>query len=129
MVFEILNKFSMPTALGAVIVTLKACTVIRFIFVAKIFLHIENIQKYFTRINFTMKFSRIGWLRLHISTSQIAAAHISLYMWPLTQQAISFSPPISSAHCAIPSINAHHKRFDFHSIGLSENYFTRIVFY
>ena len=31
-------------------------------------------------------------------------------MWPLTQEAISFSPAISSAHGAVSSINAHHKQ-------------------
>ena len=45
----------MPTAFGTVIVTLKACTLIRFIFFEKIFLYMENIQNYFTGINFTVK--------------------------------------------------------------------------
>ena len=47
---------------------------------------------------------------LHTSTSRIAAAHISLYTWPLTQQAKSFSPAISSARGVVSSINAHHMR-------------------
>ena len=54
-------------------------------------------------------------------------------MWPLTQQAISFSPAISLAHCAlahgaISSIYAYHTRFDFVQFSLSEKYFTRIFF-
>ena len=44
---------------------------------------------------------------LHTSTSRIAAARIALYTWPLTQQAISFLPAISSARGTISSINAH----------------------
>ena len=86
-------------------------TVIHFIFVAKIFSYTKNVQKYFTRINFTTKiFPTLVGSILHTSIFRIAAAHISRYTWPLTQQAISFSPAIISARGAISSTNAHHTR-------------------
>ena len=53
---------------------------------------------------------------LHTSTSRIAAAHISLSVVASTQQAVSFSPAISSARSGISSINAHHTRLIFRSI-------------
>ena len=100
-------------------------TVICYIFVVKIFSYTENVRKYFTRINFTTKiFPTLVGSILHTSTSRIAAAHLTLYTWPLTQQEISFSPAISSARGAISSINAH-PRLQF---GLSENYFTQIFY-
>ena len=79
-------------------------TVICFIFVVKIFLYTENVQKYFTWIHFTKKiFPTLVGSVLHTSIFRIAAAHN--YMWPLTQQAITFSPAISSAaHGVISSI-------------------------
>ena len=53
-------------------------------------------------------------------------------MWPLTKQAISFSPAISSPHGAISSINAHLrlvKLFLFNLVGpkiiLREQFLTK----
>ena len=85
------------------------------------------------RINFTTKiFPTLVGSVLHTSTSQIAAAHISRYTWPLIQQAISFSPAITSAHGEISSINAHHTRLIFVQFGrpqtiLSEYFFYKIL--
>ena len=81
-----------------------------------IFVHRTRTKIFYANKFYNENFSDIGWLRQHTSTFRIAAAHISLYTWPLTQQAISFSPVISSARGAISSINAHHTRFDFRSI-------------
>ena len=66
---------------------------------------------------------------LHTSTSPIAAAHISLYMWqPLTQQAIFFPQAISSACSAISSSNAHLANY-FHSIWSVQKLFYANIFW
>ena len=76
-----------------------------------IFVCRKRTKIFYVNIIFTTKIfaTSVGSV-LHISTSRIAVAHISLYTWSLTQQAISFSPAISSARGAISSINAHHTR-------------------
>ena len=75
-----------------------------------IFVHRKCTKIFYTNKFYNKIFPTLVGSVLHTSTSRIAAAHTSRYTWPLTQQAISFSPAITSAHGVISSINAHHTR-------------------
>ena len=105
-------------------------TVIRFFFCCKKYFRTQNKKKrtkiFYTNIIFYNEiFCALVGSWLHTSTSPIAAAHISLYTWqPLTQQAIS------SARCAISSINAHHTQLVkyFRSIWSVRKFFNANIF-
>ena len=87
------------------IITFRPNTVIRFFIAVKIFSYTESVY-----VNIISNFPTTHQQR-HTSTSPITTAHIPSDTWqPLTQQAISFSPAISSQCSAISSINAHHTR-------------------
>ena len=89
------------------ITTFRPNTVIRFFYCCKnIFVHRKHTKIFY--VNIISNFPTTHQQR-NTSTSPITTAHIPSYMWqPLTQQAISFSPAISSQCSVISSINAHH---------------------
>ena len=74
-----------------------------------IFIHRICTKIFYKKIILQRKFYDVGWLPATHQHFPNCCLYILVYGELLTQQAISFSPAISSA-CGVISINAHHTR-------------------